>query len=136
MLLTTPAQPRTAPNPATPLSPARALPTVPALPARRQFYWINKWRYERHVGLHACRADTGEYVGQIARIDYVVSGDSKQWVYSFKPRPISIYNDPPTRRDLERVLQAKPVPLRGAAADYTVTGGSCADGRPGRETPR
>lgn len=109
-----------------------AKPSPPGPVVRRQFYWINKWRYARHVGRNACRADTGEYVGQVTRVEYVVTRNSKEWVYVFdRPHkgPVTIRPEP--NRHSARVQQAVALAMSGSATEFTVTNESCRDGRPG-----
>lgn len=91
--------------------------------------------YQQHVGLNACRVDTGAYAGEVMG----VNNDGKQWMYE-----IRYLHPPPT------VIRPPRLPVgnlgdgwhsevqtvqgvrfsRGPATDYTVTTGACQDGQP------
>lgn len=121
------------PDPRMILARYASTPPPPGPVVRRQFYWINKWRYARHVGRNACRAGhPGEYVGQGTRVEYVVTRNGKGWVYVFdRPhkRPVTIRPEP--NRHSRRVQQAVAFAMNGSATDFTVTYGSCPDAQPG-----
>ncbi len=91
--------------------------------------------YEQHVGLNACRVDTGAYVGEVRAVKY----DGKEWIYDIvylfpppavirQPRlPIGNLGD--GRHHEVQTTQGARF-SRGPATDYTVTKGACRDGQP------
>ena len=111
---------------------ARCLEAIAARSSRAAtVLWINKWRYARHVGRNACRADTGEYVGQVTRVEYVVTRNGKEWVYVFdRPHKGRVTIRPEPNRNSGRVQQAVALAMSGSASDFTVTSGPCPDGQP------
>ena len=101
-------------------------PPPPGPVVRRQFYWINRWRYARHVGRNACTADTGEYVGRVTRVEYVVTRNGKDWVYVFDrahKRLVTIR--PEQNRNSWRVQQVLTFAMSGSTTDFIVTYESC-----------
>jgi hypothetical protein len=107
--------PRPLPDPGGPMV---AHPEGPRLPIPiRQPYAETREQYERHLGLHACLAATGEYVGRVEHVTYGITGGVHQWSY--------------TVRAPESPTSSVPARTWTAAATYwTVTAGKCADGRP------
>lgn len=91
--------------------------------------------YEQHVGLNACRVDTGVYVGEVLSVNY----DGKQWIYNIRylfPPPavirqprLPIGNLGDGRHYEVQTTQGARL-SRGPATDYTVTKGACRDGQP------
>lgn len=79
-----------------------------------EYYWLNKYRYERHVGKNACNRITGAYGGTIRDAFYNVrfDGIEKEWRWLYTIQ-----------------LSANGMML-APAANWTATTGQCTDGRP------
>ena len=101
-------------------------PTRRPAPAAESYWW-HKFQYQRNVGRHACRADTGEYTGPIVRARYgdwmpPTGGPERRWLYvvgvELTPEMLAA-----TRSEGVAVTVA-PV------AAWRTTSGKCADGRP------
>jgi hypothetical protein len=94
--------------------------------AAAESYWLRKVRYEPNIGKHACRADTGSYVGSIVGVRYgawpSLNGPEGQWLYSVRVAwPAGV---PLSEEDAVPAVAAAP------ALSLTVTTGKCPDGRP------
>ena len=116
-----------------------AVPVVSGLAPERErgeyvpiaeYYWLNKFKYERHVGRSACDRATGLYRGTIRRVSYEVWVDrfverERRWVYTIRaphPYPVVI------RRNRSSGLVVSDTIAR--ATDWQATTGRCPDGRP------
>jgi hypothetical protein len=101
--------------------------------ARRQAYRELEAAYERNVGMHACRTDTGQYLGPIVGVessewrgpDDPVS--RTRWLYSV--HTVETVEDPsdPTQTLESHKTRHLPVEF------LTVTKGKCPDGEPDPE---
>jgi hypothetical protein len=94
--------------------------------AAAESYWLRKVRYEPNIGKHACRADTGSYVGSIVGVWYgawpSANGPEGQWLYTVRVAwPVGI---PLSEETVVPPVAAAP------ALSLTATTGKCPDGRP------
>jgi len=82
----------------------------------RQVYAETKAEYARRVGMNACLAATGEYVGRVVEASYGRTRGAQQWSY--------------TVRSPEQPGTAIRRTWTDAATFWTVTADACPNGRP------